>query len=239
MQLTTPLIGVSENQGANLLKKEDVATRRPRYRRAAPSERPSFRLQERDREIVSLVHDYRLIPSGHLLRLIDGSDQKILRRLQALFHARFVDRISQGQNSEMLYALDDVGVDLLAGMGRIERRRIDWSQKNRQLTERFLQHTMMLTDFRATLTLALRALPDIRIQTWMPDGVLRDEVIVDFRKTPIVPDGYVVLERQGKKSGSALHVMLLLENSICTSFIFNELRRRHCQRALLGCHYHF
>ena len=142
---------MSEKQGANLLKKEDVATRRPRYRRAAPSERPSFRLQERDREIVSLVHDYRLIPSGHLLRLIDGSDQKILRRLQALFHARFVDRISQGQNSEMLYALDDVGVDLLAGMGRIERRRIDWSQKNRQLTERFLQHTMMLTDFRATL----------------------------------------------------------------------------------------
>jgi hypothetical protein len=31
--------------------------------------------------------------------------------------------------------------------------------------------------------------------------------------------------------------MLLLENPICTSFIFNELRRRHCQRALLGCHY--
>ena len=37
--------------------------------------------------------------------------------------------------------------------------------------------------------------------------------------------------------GSALHVMLLLENPICTSFIFNELRRRHCQRALLGYHY--
>jgi hypothetical protein len=31
--------------------------------------------------------------------------------------------------------------------------------------------------------------------------------------------------------------MLLLENPICTWFIFNELRRRHCQRALLGYHY--
>jgi hypothetical protein len=112
MELASTPIGVSQKIGANLLKKENTAERRPRYRRAAPSERLSFRLQERDREIVSLVHDYRLIPSGHILQLIDGSDQKILRRLQALFHARYIDRIPQGHNSEMLYALDDMGADL-------------------------------------------------------------------------------------------------------------------------------
>ena len=32
--------------------------------------------------------------------------------------------------------------------------------------------------------------------------------------------------------------MLLLENSIWLSFIFNALRSRHAQRALLGYHYH-
>jgi DNA-binding HxlR family transcriptional regulator len=200
MELSLLPIGLSENLGANLLNKEDAAIRRPRYRRVAPSERPSFRLQERDREIVSLVHNYRLIPSRHIQRLIDGSDQKILRRLQALFHARYVDRISQGNNSEVLYALDDKGADLLAGIGQIERRRIDWGQKNRELTERFLEHTMMLTDFRAVLTLALRAIPDINISLWLPDGALREEVIVDYRKAPVVPDGYFVVERQGKKA---------------------------------------
>jgi hypothetical protein len=200
MQLTTTPIGVTEKLGANLLKKEDAATRRPRYRRATPSERPSFRLQDRDREIISLVYDYRVIPSRHIQRLIVGSDQKILRRLQALYHARYLDRLSQGHNSEMLYALDDAGADLLAAMGRMERRRIDWGQKNRELSERFLDHTMMLTDFRATLTLALRAIPDMSIPLWLPDGALREEVIVDYRRSPVVPDSYFVLDRQGKKA---------------------------------------
>ena len=37
--------------------------------------------------------------------------------------------------------------------------------------------------------------------------------------------------------GSALHVMLFLGNTLQALFIFNGLRRHHCQRALLGYHY--
>src|SRR5436305_118739 len=37
--------------------------------------------------------------------------------------------------------------------------------------------------------------------------------------------------------GSALHVMLFLENLIRALLIFNRLRSRHCQRALLVYHY--
>jgi hypothetical protein len=40
-----------------------------------------------------------------------------------------------------------------------------------------------------------------------------------------------------KSNGSALHVMLFLENTLQALFIFNGLRSRHCQRALLGYHY--
>jgi hypothetical protein len=45
------------------------------------------------------------------------------------------------------------------------------------------------------------------------------------------------LERPLDRLGSALHVMLFLENTLQTLFIFNGLRSRHCQRALLGYHY--
>src|SRR5262245_2099699 len=38
--------------------------------------------------------------------------------------------------------------------------------------------------------------------------------------------------------GSALHVMLFLKNLIRALWIFNGLRSRHCQRALLVYHYH-
>jgi hypothetical protein len=44
------------------------------------------------------------------------------------------------------------------------------------------------------------------------------------------------LERPLDRLGSALHVMLFLENTLQTLFIFNGLRSRHCQRALLGYH---
>jgi hypothetical protein len=202
MELASMPIGVSEKQGANLLKEEHTAARRPHFRRVAPSEQPRFRLQERDCLIISLVHDYRVIPSGHILRLIPGSDQKKRRRLQALFHGNYIDRIGLGVNEEIGYALANRGADVLADMGKIERGRTDWSQKNRQLTERFLAHTLMRTDFRAILTLALRAMTDISIQQWLPDGSLREEVIVDYRKAPVVPDDYIVLVRQGNKAHS-------------------------------------
>jgi hypothetical protein len=59
---------------------------------------------------------------------------------------------------------------------------------------------MMLTDFRAVLTLALRAIPQIGMPLWLPDGTLREEVIVDYHRVPIVPDAYFVLEHRGKKA---------------------------------------
>src|SRR5262245_36834301 len=44
-------------------------------------------------------------------------------------------------------------------------------------------------------------------------------------------------EHLGSKIGSALHVMLVLKNLIRALRIFNGLRSRHCQRALLVYHY--
>jgi hypothetical protein len=45
------------------------------------------------------------------------------------------------------------------------------------------------------------------------------------------------LKTSCREFGSALHVMLFLENPIWTSCIFNRLRSRRCQRALHGVHY--
>src|SRR5215813_7335942 len=46
-----------------------------------------------------------------------------------------------------------------------------------------------------------------------------------------------LLNRDPKTGGSALHVMLFLENLLRALLIFNGLRSRHCQRALLVYHY--
>src|SRR5215471_2001342 len=54
---------------------------------------------------------------------------------------------------------------------------------------------------------------------------------------PIAHVASVNAHLKGSLRGNALHVMLFLKNLIRALWIFNGLRSRHCQRALLVYHY--
>ena len=69
--------------------RENVA-RRPRFKRVTISE--PIRLTDRDKAILSAVRKYRLLTTGLILSLVPGSRQNIVRRLQRLYHAGFLDR---------------------------------------------------------------------------------------------------------------------------------------------------
>src|SRR5437870_4973966 len=82
--------------------------RLPRYKRA-PRE-VDFALTQRDLAIMKTVTDFRLASSAHLQALAGGSNQGILRRLQKLYHAGLLDRLSPrtcyGEGSaKMVYAI--------------------------------------------------------------------------------------------------------------------------------------
>ena len=67
------------------------AKRLPRFERR-PQDIPSFELTERDEAIMRIVARLRFARSTHIVSLLSvlypgASEQKILRRLQALFHA--------------------------------------------------------------------------------------------------------------------------------------------------------
>jgi len=64
--------------------------RRPRFKRV--SDFPSLRLTSRDSEILSAVCRFRFLTTRHIISLVPGSHQNIARRLQRLYHARFLDR---------------------------------------------------------------------------------------------------------------------------------------------------
>lgn len=64
--------------------------RKPRFRRCENS--IPLSITERDVLILSLVERYRLMASNHLLRLIGGSRQHLIRRLGRLFHAGYLER---------------------------------------------------------------------------------------------------------------------------------------------------
>ena len=133
-------------------------SRRPKFRRASDDVR--FRLQERDLQIVLAVWRYRFLSSDILTAIISGSPQRILRRLNLLFHAGYLDRPReqikpwQSGSSPMVYGLGNKGVDMLSEQFGFPRQHIDWTSKNRDSKELYIAHTLMIATFLVSLKLA-------------------------------------------------------------------------------------
>ena len=104
--------------------------------------KPVFVLQERDRELVRVVAQHRVISSDDLQLLVAGSEQMVLRRLQKLFHNGYLDRPRVQRlrgNAPMVYALGQKGAELLAHEAG-SKATGDWSEKNRQIGAAYLEH---------------------------------------------------------------------------------------------------
>ena len=187
--------------------------RLPRYVRHR-HRRPAFALQLRDGEIVRLVAQHRVIASGDIQLLLGGSEQGILRRLQKLFHAGYLDRPrSQRQlgNAPMVYALGQQGADLVARETG-KRPIADWAEKNRQLRTHYLEHALMVSRFHVALRHAAQPRGDVALDRWLADGAVRDAVVVqrDGRREriPIAPDAFFTLNVSDADNPGRIHVML-------------------------------
>jgi hypothetical protein len=191
-------------------------------------------IQKRDLEMINLIWRYRFMSSEQIQFLIKGSNQVILRRLQKLYHHGYLDRpISQIVFSnpllgpkKMVYGLGDKGADLLAETYGIDRGNIAWREKNREVSERYIQHTLMVSDFRACLTLALNKNPKVNLQWLNDDGSeIKQEVYFmeegKKKRLPIIPDGFFQIEDLNGK----MHFFLEADRSTMTNArFFNKMR---------------
>jgi hypothetical protein len=202
-----------------------AATRLPRYRRHR-HRKPAFALQERDRQIIRLVAGHRVIASEDIQLLVAGSNQVILRRLQKLFHAGYLDRPrSQRQrpNGPMVYALGPNGAALHAAESG--QRCADWSEKNRQLGFLHLEHALMVSRFQTALQFTLRTNANAVLERWLPDGVVRDHVIVErengAERVPIAPDAFFTIKLVNEPDGrNRVHVFLEADRGTMTAARF-------------------
>ncbi|MBA7490573.1 hypothetical protein ES702_01111 [subsurface metagenome] len=179
-----------------------IKQRAPKFKRK-PDEIGGVKLQERDIRIMRLAHDYRFLNSDQIRALIDGSHQGISRRLKKLFHHGLLDRPPSqivyplAGTQKMVYALADKGADLLAEKFGIDRGKIKWNEKNREVRDRHIQHTLMVSGFRVCLELALGRVPNTHLLFWENENrkELKDHVYIEDQqgrewKIAIVPDGF-------------------------------------------------
>jgi len=134
----------------------DTKKRRKRFIR---DPKVRLKLTGRDRDIIHWVYRHRCLSSEHIISLVEGSGQGISRRLNLLFHSGYLDRpkrqiMALGNNHHMVYGLGNKGANLLAAEFDLSVEAVDWSRKNRDAKEIFLEHTLMVSEILTTFRLA-------------------------------------------------------------------------------------
>jgi len=173
------------------------------YKRFVRNSKPQpFRLQPQDVEILGLLFSYRFLTTYQILALQPRGLRNLRRRLQYMFHAGLVDRPPKQHDflrppGPMVYGLSNRGADVLSKVLKIERSRADWHGKNRSAGLHYIDHTLMISNFRVCLTLACRASGRVSLITWQQGPELKITAPVAGRRYTIEPDGFFTLEYQG------------------------------------------
>lgn len=141
--------------------------RLPRFNRA--TEVAPMQLEERDRQIIRLVHRHRFLRSDQIVTLMGGSQQQLLRRLKLLYHHGYLERpraqlqyYERGGSHKMAYGLGSKGGSLL----KLEGFPINidsWNEKNHVIGRVYLEHALFVADVMVAIELACRKRGGIRL----------------------------------------------------------------------------
>jgi hypothetical protein len=157
----------------------------------------TINLDPKDREVLELTYEYRLLTSTQLGLLLDGRKRSSLKqKLQTLFHHGYLDRppsqvvwrITKQLSWDMTYAITPKG---LQSLGIITKSRID--NKNQKLTPHFMAHVRAINDIRIAITLATRNHPNLRLEFWIPEGKWQERIELNNQPKAIRPDGFFML----------------------------------------------
>ena len=96
----------------------------------------------------------------------------ILRRLQKLAQHKYLYPLPRQPHEEAVYAIGNAGADLLARDFGEPRPRVDWSAQNRTLTEKHVEHTLLIADVMIRIELACRASKSVRFIS--PEEILAE-----------------------------------------------------------------
>ena len=180
----------------------------PRHRRV--SDPPRMRLTERDIDVISAVHEHRVLRTDQVQRLFFPSRNTANERLKRLYQHRFLERrwlpVEYGQGmGQAIYLLASRGADVLAS--RHPDVEVRWRHGSSRVGSPFLQHLLMLNDIRIAFTLAAKA-NGYLIERWIGESELKaaDEYVwvsgsdTRRRRVALIPDGYCLVDICGRKA---------------------------------------
>ncbi len=180
---------------------DEMAEKRQRRDRRVPAPK-SMRLTERDKEIILAVHIYRVLRQDQLEKLFGRSKTVMQRILVRLYQHGFLERkflSILGWNSPTLYVLDKKGAELLRTEYGFDE--LVWYRTSTNLKPDFLEHTIVINDFRIAVTIAAKT-AGYEVFRWLSEADLKadyDRVQIRnatgrMQSVSLIPDSYFVLK---------------------------------------------
>lgn len=145
-----------------------MTNKRSRFRRAKAD---ALELTDRDADILKALEKHRFLTTDHLMVLTrSSSKQGMNKRLRRLYDAKYLDRpkaqmhaMAYAEKRPMVYALGNVGAELLANRFQMRLPDIYWTEKNRLVKEKFVEHTLGVADILVAMEVACREAGNMRM----------------------------------------------------------------------------
>ncbi len=136
----------------------DAFVEKPRAKRLVrPSEPKPTATPERALRLIAAVAQNRFLSTPQLTAIDGGSEQNVSRWLKALFQNGFLDRRRVSLTGPLAYAITGKGAKLLREKGYLINTNVDWAEKNKRAGEKFIEHTLEIAGFMASLERACQA----------------------------------------------------------------------------------
>jgi len=153
-----------------------------------------FRIGAVDMQILKDLTSYRFLDTKQILTLHpDYSARTVRSRLQLLYHAGYVERprgqFSYYEHPHLIYSLAKKGAALVSqdkGLPTV-------TDRPHEMGVSFMRHSLMISNFQATLRLALKKAEGFKLAVWRDLGAI-DAVHCEGERLPIAPDAFFTIE---------------------------------------------
>lgn len=157
-----------------------------------------LQIQPRDIALLRDVWEFRFLNTEQILGLHDGSRRNLRGRLNLLFQHGYLDRPTVQKSarlatSHIVYSLGRKGAEVLAKNAE-EREGIFRRVKENVHTLPLIAHSLMISQFRVCLMLALKSQSDIKLTRWVQGNDLKLALSRRGANPPLVADAFFMLE---------------------------------------------
>jgi hypothetical protein len=155
-------------------------------------------LQERDKEILKAVYQYRFLSSSQIKDMFFGCTTRANTRLRILWENNLLERhyirpLAFHGSDEAIHSIGKEGVDIVSDILGVDREMVARVRdRYKTLKPLFIQHLLEINDFSINFISLTEKHPELRMERWLNEQDAQDEYQTQENGKTIYfkPDGY-------------------------------------------------